>query len=358
MFCRNCGNQLPDEAKFCNKCGTQVKRTPAPPVEAEAKQETTIPVTVVTPQPVPVVEQIPPAQEIIEPTPVPAEPEPVPIIPEPIPEPEPISEPDLPAVAPVIPESVPVAELPVAKATQASPAVEAPAVPDPVPVAVAEERPIEPAVAVTEPTTADPEQIAPDHRCPNCQTEITPGIKFCSECGSAIVNQSSTTENATKSTAESVPQSTTDTPQVVFPAKKKTSWKVWLGIIIALVVLVGGISKCASNSKGTDDDYISCAIQLTRNNLKSPSSAIFYNCVVEEIDNFGRILVSLEFESQNGFGAMVRSYAIVVLQDYDDGTFTYNTSFAVQFYSNAYEKDTAIELTKSLNQWNEPKAED
>lgn len=23
-FCRNCGNKLPDNAKFCNKCGTSV----------------------------------------------------------------------------------------------------------------------------------------------------------------------------------------------------------------------------------------------------------------------------------------------------------------------------------------------
>ena len=55
---------------------------------------------------------------------------------------------------------------------------------------------------------------------------------------------------------------------------------------------------------------------------------------------------------------MIRNYAIVVLQDYDDGTFTYNPNFAVQFYKNTYEKSSTIELTKSLNKWNEPKTED
>lgn len=25
MFCNNCGNELPENAKFCNKCGTAVK---------------------------------------------------------------------------------------------------------------------------------------------------------------------------------------------------------------------------------------------------------------------------------------------------------------------------------------------
>lgn len=25
MFCRKCGEQLPDDAKFCGKCGTKVE---------------------------------------------------------------------------------------------------------------------------------------------------------------------------------------------------------------------------------------------------------------------------------------------------------------------------------------------
>ena len=62
MFCRNCGKELPDEAKFCNQCGQPVKRI-----------ET-------TPEPEPVV--------IPEPEPEPAFiPEPEPLV---IPEPEPI----------------------------------------------------------------------------------------------------------------------------------------------------------------------------------------------------------------------------------------------------------------------------
>ena len=24
MFCKKCGNKLPDNAKFCNKCGQQI----------------------------------------------------------------------------------------------------------------------------------------------------------------------------------------------------------------------------------------------------------------------------------------------------------------------------------------------
>ena len=30
MFCKNCGKQLPDEAKFCGNCGTPVTMPAAP----------------------------------------------------------------------------------------------------------------------------------------------------------------------------------------------------------------------------------------------------------------------------------------------------------------------------------------
>lgn len=178
MFCRNCGTQLPDIAKFCKKCGTQVKSSPTPPVEEEPKREATLPVTVVTPQPAPVVEQTPlpkvevmqtpvveqtpPVQEITESTPIPVEPEPVSITPEPISEPEPIPktisdpipepfiEPEPPAVAPVIAEIIPATEPPKDETIQIPPVVEAPVVVNSVSVAVTEEMSVEPIVTATE----------------------------------------------------------------------------------------------------------------------------------------------------------------------------------------------------------------
>lgn len=32
MFCNNCGNQIPDDSKFCQGCGTQMNGTPNPTV--------------------------------------------------------------------------------------------------------------------------------------------------------------------------------------------------------------------------------------------------------------------------------------------------------------------------------------
>lgn len=41
MFCNNCGNKLPDDAKFCGGCGTRFE--PAQPAYASAEQTATQP---------------------------------------------------------------------------------------------------------------------------------------------------------------------------------------------------------------------------------------------------------------------------------------------------------------------------
>lgn len=39
MFCKKCGNELADTAKFCTKCGTKTEETPAPIVEEPKKEQ-------------------------------------------------------------------------------------------------------------------------------------------------------------------------------------------------------------------------------------------------------------------------------------------------------------------------------
>ena len=101
MFCRNCGKQLPDHAKFCSGCGTPVQRPAVIPPEPTISPVSE-PVLPKDPEPV-----IPPVSEPV----VPREPEPViPPVSEPVlpkdPEPviPPVSEPVLPKdPEPVIP---------------------------------------------------------------------------------------------------------------------------------------------------------------------------------------------------------------------------------------------------------------
>ena len=112
------------------------------------------------------------------------------------------------------------------------------------------------------------------------------------------------------------------------------------------------------NSANLSEAYINCAKQITLESLSSPSTARFTNCEVEEIDDYGRTLVSMTIDSQNGFGAMIRNYAIVILQRYDVETnkYSYNPTFAVQIYSNVGNKDLTIKMTKQLNNWNEERS--
>ena len=43
MFCVECGNNLPDYAKFCNKCGTQVLQNAQAEAQPTAPQQVQIP---------------------------------------------------------------------------------------------------------------------------------------------------------------------------------------------------------------------------------------------------------------------------------------------------------------------------
>ena len=43
MYCKNCGEQLPTEVKFCQKCGTQVEQLNAQPVAPTPLQQIKFP---------------------------------------------------------------------------------------------------------------------------------------------------------------------------------------------------------------------------------------------------------------------------------------------------------------------------
>lgn len=87
--------------------------------------------------------------------------------------------------------------------------------------------------------------------------------------------------------------------------------------IIALLVLVGMLmGNCDGNKKPQDLQtraYVASQL-FVKENLKSPSTAKFpykgYTVVEQEINKY---LVKSYVDSQNGFGAMIRSYYICVV---------------------------------------------
>ena len=88
-------------------------------------------------------------------------------------------------------------------------------------------------------------------------------------------------------------------------------------------------------SPATNDTIIGCAKTLINNTLKSSATAIWGKCEVIDEDNYGRCLVYVSLEAQNGFGAYTKLDYFVVLQYVE-----YNGEFTYKPYSYSYKLST------------------
>lgn len=83
-------------------------------------------------------------------------------------------------------------------------------------------------------------------------------------------------------------------------------------------------AKGYRSSPATTDTIISCAKTLIDNSLRSSSTAKWGNCEKIDEDNYGRCLVYVSLEAQNGFGAYSKLNYFVILQYVKyNGEFTY-----------------------------------
>lgn len=73
----------------------------------------------------------------------------------------------------------------------------------------------------------------------------------------------------------------------------------------------------------SDDMIIEACKACIKKHLKSPSSAIFETVELIDEDAYGRYFLYAEVDSQNSFGAMIRTNLRIVLQKvYNDGTYS------------------------------------
>lgn len=193
--------------------------------------------------------------------------------------------------------------------------------------------------------------------CKKCGEKLPDNIKFCSKCGESIVPVPPDNKVISDPSMlhESKPLNEVVTP-VPKKIKKKSSLKLILSIFFGIFAIIVVCAMCSGESSASNDDYIIAARYLVRSQLKAPSTAVFSDETVEETDDYGRVIVSLTVDSQNSFGAMLRRYAIVAIQSIDkkNEMVRHKEEVSVQFYDDAVLKDSAIEMTKSLNDWNEP----
>ena len=84
-------------------------------------------------------------------------------------------------------------------------------------------------------------------------------------------------------------------------------------------------------NRPSNSTVIACAQTLISNSLRSPSTTKWNKQEVVDRDEYGRYLVYLDFEAQNGFGGYERLYYYVILQDVEqDGHFTYTPYIATK----------------------------
>ena len=127
---------------------------------------------------------------------------------------------------------------------------------------------------------------------------------------------------------------------------------IHIAVPILVVILLFSLF---SGGGVSDDDYIDCAISVASNHLKSPSTASYSDAKVVEKDDYGRVLVTFSVDSQNGFGAYVRTYCAIVIESYDKSTenFTYNRS-SFQTWTDRSHEEICIEGAKIFGNWDEP----
>ena len=129
-------------------------------------------------------------------------------------------------------------------------------------------------------------------------------------------------------------------------------------IAVPVIILIIVISIFVPNGP-SDEDYISGAKTAISKQLISPATATYSNEKIVEKDDYGRVLVTLSVDSQNGFGAYVRNNYAVVIESYDTGTdeFVYYPN-GITGWTSDFSKEFSIEAAKLAANWNEPLEDD
>ena len=135
--------------------------------------------------------------------------------------------------------------------------------------------------------------------------------------------------------------------------------KINIGFFIAIIFIllcICFIIYLSKNNKNEDIAYngdnnnsiINACKKYVCEYLKCRSTAQFYKINILSQDKYGRVFIDLSVDSQNGFGAMIRTDFGVVL--YPDNNEYKTTDCGVCKYSFYKTED----IIKKINNWNKP----
>lgn len=135
------------------------------------------------------------------------------------------------------------------------------------------------------------------------------------------------------------------------------------GIVKIKVMEISVIGNSDNQKVLSKDEFeeivAKCAQTLVYENIKSPATAQWVSADILEKDEYGRYLVDVVLDAQNGFGALIRSGFIVALKSVEEGgNFTHSSMFFMEEYSRDFERTQAIEYIKNMNNSGETKVED
>ena len=153
--------------------------------------------------------------------------------------------------------------------------------------------------------------------CKNCGTSIDKSAKFCPSCGAPI--EADSMPNIKNKTAR--PAEVTEKRKPSLSLAKK----LWVGVAILIVGLICIAALTSNNPDGientslgqtetvSDDIIIKCAQNEVSKILTSSSTARWGAAQILNHDGFGRYLVYVPLEAQNGFGGYGKLYYLVIV---------------------------------------------
>lgn len=110
-----------------------------------------------------------------------------------------------------------------------------------------------------------------------------------------------------------------------------------------------GVKIEQTNELSEEDPIIKACKDFVSKNLKAPATVKYNSIEIKERDQCGRILLIVEVDSQNGFGAYVRSKFHVILQSVNkDGSY----KVSKHAFNIASQSERVF---KNQNNWNLPK---
>lgn len=133
--------------------------------------------------------------------------------------------------------------------------------------------------------------------------------------------------------------------------KLKRVLYITIPIIIATIIVFIGMVKF--DEATSDGFYIEAAKQVVSENLRSPSTAQFSDVEIVDKDEYGRAVITMTVDAQNGFGAYIRNNYAVIIYDVNTSENTFRYIYPQSYSSDSFEKSVVSNLKENAN-WGEP----